>query len=75
VDVEQQASCRLRAAALDQCLRGGERPALNAVVRQQARYGLQEARIVIDHDHDCRLPTKAPPLQARPRHPVNERSP
>jgi hypothetical protein len=32
VDVEHQAGCRLRAAALEQRLRGGERPAFDAVV-------------------------------------------
>jgi hypothetical protein len=47
------AGCRLRAVALEQRLRRGERPALDAVVRQQPRNALQKARIVIDHDHDC----------------------
>ena len=55
VDVEQQAGCRLRAAALNQRLGRGERTAVDAVVRQQSRHALQKARIVIDHDHDCRL--------------------
>ena len=54
-DVEQQAGCRLRAAALEQRLRGGERPAFDAVVGQQPRHALQKARVVIDHNHDCRL--------------------
>ena len=55
VDVEQQAGCRLHAVALEQRLGRRERPAVDAVARQQPRHALQNARIVIDHDHDCRL--------------------
>ncbi len=55
VDVEQQAGCRLRAAAVEQRLGGGERPAFDSVVRQQPRHALQKARVVIDHDYDCLL--------------------
>jgi len=55
VDVEQQAGCRLHAVALfEQRLGRNERPAVDAVVRQQPRHALQNARIVIDHNHDCR---------------------
>jgi hypothetical protein len=38
----------------EQRLRGGECPAFDAVVRQQPRHALQKARVVIDHDHNCR---------------------
>ena len=46
VDFGQQAGCRLRAAAFEQRLRGGERSAFYAVVCQQPRHAPQKARIV-----------------------------
>jgi len=46
MDAEQQAGCRLRATAFEQRLRGGERPAFDAIVRQQPHHAPQKARIV-----------------------------